>query len=63
MSRRGILAALEVPVKLDAKPGVATPGIRRQESFDLMPGTRMTWITWTTRRNERWASEREDMVR
>jgi hypothetical protein len=45
MSRRGILAAFEVRVKLDAKPGVAVLGVRLQESFDLIPGTRMTWIT------------------
>jgi hypothetical protein len=45
MSRRGILTAFEVRVKLDAKPGVAVLGVRLQESFDLIPGTRMTWIT------------------
>jgi hypothetical protein len=32
-------------VKLDANPGVAVLGVRLQESFDLIPGTRMTWIT------------------
>jgi hypothetical protein len=32
-------------VRLEAKPGVAVLLIRRQASFHLFPGTRMTWIT------------------
>jgi hypothetical protein len=32
-------------VKGDPKPGVAVLIVRRQESFHLFPGTRMTWIT------------------
>jgi hypothetical protein len=32
-------------VKLDPKPGVAVLLVRRQVSFHLFPGTRMTWIT------------------
>ena len=36
---------LGVLVKLDAKPGVAVLIVRQQASFDLFPGTRMTWIT------------------
>jgi hypothetical protein len=31
-------------VRLTAKPGLAVLIIRRQESFHLFPGTRMTWI-------------------
>ena len=32
-------------VKGDPKPGVAVLIVRRQASFHLFPGTRMTWIT------------------
>ena len=32
-------------VKGDPKPGVAVLIVRRQESFHLFPGTRMTWVT------------------
>jgi len=39
-------------VRLDAKPGVAVLIVSRQVSFDLFPGTRMTWITSDDKRKQ-----------